>query len=140
MRTVRKQWNPTIYLFNLIILFFYIDAGTKCIVCSTLNVFKLYNGAPQVVRPASLLSCLAQIMGAGFVKGSQQCSVQFFQSLWQNLEEKARYLQSIHIIYHNIAVLNVWIHFLSHSVVKFYAMSVTTFPPTLLLRLCFHYL
>ena len=42
-----------------------------------------------------------------------------------------------YIIYHNIAVLNFWIHFLSHSVVKFYAMSVTTLPPTLLLRLCF---
>ena len=96
--TVRKQWNPTIYLFNLIIIFFYIDAGTKCIVYSTLNVFKLYNGAPQVVRPAALLSCLAQIMGAGFVKGSQQCSAEFFQSLWQIFEEKARYLQSIHHI------------------------------------------
>ena len=92
--TVRKQWNPTIYLL-------YKMYRTKCIVCSTLNVFKLYNGAPQVVRPAALqplLSCLAQIMGAGFVKGSQQCSAEFFQSLWQIFEEKARYLQSIHHI------------------------------------------
>ena len=81
-------------IFNLIILFFHIHAGTRCIVCSTLDVFKLYNGAPQVVRPAALLSYLPQIMGAGVVKGSQQCSA-FLQSLWQILEEKARYLQSI---------------------------------------------
>ena len=72
-------------------------SGTKCIICSTMNVFKLYNGAPQVVRPAALLSCLPQIM-SGFVKGSQQCSAEFFQSFWRILEEKAHHLQSTDLI------------------------------------------
>jgi hypothetical protein len=54
----------------------------------------VYNGAPEVVRPVALLSCLPQIMGASFVKGSQQCSAEFFQSFWTILKEKARYLQS----------------------------------------------
>ena len=45
-----------------------------------------------------------------------------------------------HIIYHNIAVLNFWIPFFYHSAVKFYAVSVTILPPTVLLRWCFHYL
>ncbi|XP_028415722.1 ubiquitin carboxyl-terminal hydrolase 23-like [Dendronephthya gigantea] len=71
--------------------------GTKCILCSTLSVFKLYNGASQVVRPAALLSCLPQIM-SGYVKGSQQCSAEFFQSFWTILEEKAHHLQSTELI------------------------------------------
>ena len=77
----------------------YIDAGgTKCTVCSTLNVFKLYNGAPLVVRHIAPLSCLPEIMGAGFIKGSQQCSAEFFESFWRILEEKACDLQSTHHI------------------------------------------
>ena len=128
MRTVRKQWNPTIYLFNLIILFFYIHAETKCIACSTMNVFKLYNGAPQVVRPAALLSCLAQIMGAGFVKGFQQCSAGFFQSLWQTLEEKARYLQSIHHIpqYCSLKFLDSFFFLLSSEILCNECDNITT--------------
>ena len=89
---------------NYICYSFDIHAGTKCIVCSTLNVFKLYNGAPQVVRPAALLSCLPQIMGAGFVKCSQQCAAEFFQSLWRILEETAHYLQSTHYIPQNCSL------------------------------------
>jgi hypothetical protein len=57
--------------------------GKKCVVCSTMNVFKLYQTSSGVVRPTSLLSCLPQMIG-GFVKGSQQCAVEFFQEFYQD--------------------------------------------------------
>lgn len=75
----------------------FILAGARCVVCSTLNVYKLYKGVPGAVQPTSLLSCIPQII-SGFVKGSQQCSAEFFQAFWRILGETAQQLQYMELI------------------------------------------
>ena len=71
--------------------------GKKCVVCSTLNVFKSYQTAIGVVRPTMLLSCLPQMI-RDFVKGSQQCTAEFFQELWRLLSDDAHHLQAMGLI------------------------------------------
>ena len=97
--------------------------GKKCLICCTLSVFKLYQTAPGVVRPTALLSCLPQMM-RGFVKGSQQCTVEFFQEL---LGENADHLQTIGLIprHCNLEFLNSFSISLSSEVLCSGCNSVT---------------
>jgi hypothetical protein len=71
--------------------------GKKCVVCSTLNVFKSYRTATRVVRPTALLWCLPQMI-RDFVKGSQQYTAEFFQQFWRLLSDDAYHLQVMGLI------------------------------------------
>lgn len=100
--------------------------GKKCVICCTLSVLKLYQTAPGVVRPTPLLSCLPQMI-KGFVKGSQQCTVEFFQEFWRLLGENADHLQAIGLIprHCNLEFLNSFSISLSSEVLCSVCNSVT---------------
>lgn len=66
-------------------------------VCSTLNFLKLYDTAPGVVRPATLVSCLPQI-NSQFQKGQQQCAAEFFQEFCRVLGHTANQYQTENLI------------------------------------------
>ena len=102
--------NWSIMYYNL----YDFTTGKKCVVCSTMNVFKLYQTSSGVVRPTSLLSCLPQMI-RGFVKGSQQCAVEFFQEFWRLLGEDAHHLQDRNLIPRQCSLQFLNSFFISHS-------------------------